>query len=107
MFCERANTEDRIEHILKCKTIQEALPSRLKDQQLDCVIFDTWFLFTTSEPDWLLAALYVHAVNTMHNKYKHSRDRGQLKHCIERVIMDIPLAPKLQKFVSFVLRHWQ
>ena len=105
LFCKAAESEDRIEHILTCKTVQRVLPSRLRSATTGVVSCNTWFLFIPTKPERLLAALYIHAIYTMHNKYRHSQDRGEFKQCVDRIVMDIPLAPKLHKFVAEVLRH--
>ena len=75
----------------------------MKSGRLTLVSPDTWLLIALDKPDLLLMALYVHAVYTMHNKYRHSADRGELRKSIERIILDVPLEGKLHNFVARVI----
>ena len=99
VFCSNPRAEDRLEHILVCPVIQQAMPAQLRSASDGRVTADTLFLFGLSKPDRLLAALYVHAIYTLHNTYRHTPDRGELRQAVERIILDIPLNSKLRKFV--------
>ena len=88
-----------LEHILVCLAIQQVMPAHFRSASDGTVTADTLFLFGLSKPDRLLAALYVHAIYTLHNTYRHTPDRGELRQAVERIILDIPLNSKLRKFV--------
>ena len=99
-FCTNPEAQDSIEHFIFCPALQQCLPSRLKSGSPLAVSPPTWFLFCTLSEDKLLMALYIHAFYTLHNQYRHSQDRGELRLSVERIVFDIPLKRKLASFVK-------
>ena len=54
--------------------------------------------------DRLLMALFVYALYTLHNLYRHNPERKEFRKALERIVLDVPLAPKLGKFIREVLQ---
>ena len=44
-------------------------------------------------------ALFVHAVYTMHNTYRHIWSKGELSKSVERIMLDVPLKSALRRYV--------
>ena len=100
MFCRDPEAEDSIEHIVSCPSVQQILPAKLKTGPSGKVGFQTWLLFGLDDPERMLMSLYVHAIYTIHNMYRHSCDRGEFKQTVERIVLEIPLSQQLQANIN-------
>ena len=103
LFCNNSTAEDRIEHIFFCPVVQDVMPYRLKAGTPRLVSVDTWLLINMEKQNRLLMALYVHAVYTMHNTYRHTTDRGEFRKSVQRCVLDIPIEGKLRTFVHDIV----
>jgi len=57
-----------------------------------------WELYTMHNTQCTMA-LYIHAVYTMHNTYRHISSKGELARSVEKVVLDIPLRSALRRYV--------
>ena len=114
VFCQKEGTEDSIEHIFFCERVQGILPCQLKTGAPARVPVSTWMLLHVEKPEKLLMSLYVRAIHSIHNAYRHNHeynmdshalDHGEFKHAVHHIILDTPLRPQLSKYVTHVLKR--
>ena len=100
LFCRNPKAEDRIEHIFRCPAARQIMPDRLKSGTPSTVLAHTWRLFYLEKQDQLVMALYVHAMYTMYNLYRHIPDRGEFRQSVERLVLEIHWKDKHRRFLK-------
>ena len=100
VFCEVDGTEDRLEHFFHCSRLRECMPRCFQHSPFIHMPVKYWFLLKLRKPDKIIMALFIHAVYTMHNTYRHISSKGELARSIERIMLDIPLRPALRRYVQ-------
>ncbi len=99
VFCGVDGTDDRLEHFFYCSKLRECRPKCFQHSPFIHMPVKYWFLLKLRKPDKIIMALYVHAVYTMHNTYRHILSKGELARSVERIMLDIPLRPALRRYV--------
>ena len=98
LFCARE--EDSLEHYFTCSSIRAVFPRKLRRELSQKAFVGYWFLFTLRKPDKILMALYIHAIYSMQNTIRHRHKVSELRLSIERIVLDIPLRPDIQRYVK-------
>ena len=99
IFCGLEGTEDRLEHFFYCSRLRECTPRCFQCNPFIHMPVKYWFLLKLRKPDKIIMALFVHAVYTMHNTYRHILTKGELRKSVERIILDVPLQSALRRYV--------
>jgi len=100
VFCGEVNSEDRLEHYFECTSLMPIFPTKFQRRASADIPVKYWFLLHLKKPDKIVMSLYVHAIYTLRNMYRHMSSRRELRLSAERIVLDIPLRPALAKYVS-------
>jgi hypothetical protein len=89
LFCQREDSEDSIEHILRCQFIQDLFPASLKKGYPPRVPPKTFFLYGMDRKHQMAVSLMVHAIYTMHNSIRHNPHHAEVRKTIARIAEEV------------------
>ena len=92
LFCRASNSEDSIEHILKCPSIGSCFATVWKARNSP-IPATYWFLLEGDGKTRLCMACFVFAVYTVHNRVRHTNNITDLRQQIY-MSLNLPSLPK-------------
>ena len=106
LFCQREDSEDSIEHILRCPFIHDMFPSYLKKGYPPRVAPKTFFLYGLDKKHQMAVGLMVHCIYTMHNCIRHNPHHAEVRKTIARIAGELHLSWSFRNAWSDVF-GWQ
>ena len=89
MFCRGEDSEDSIEHILRCPFIHNLFPASLKKGYPPRVPPKTLFLYGLDKQHQMAVSLMVHAFYSMHNNLRHDPHHGEVRQTMARIAQEV------------------
>ena len=89
MFCRGEDSEDSIEHILRCPFIHNLFPASLKKGYPPRVPPKTFFLYGLDKQHQMAVSLMVHAIYSMHNNLRHDPHHGEVRQTMARIAQEV------------------
>ena len=89
LFCQREDSEDSLEHILRCPYIQDLFPASLKKGYPPRFPPKTFFLYGMDRKHQMAVSLLVHAIYTMHKSMRHNPHHAEVRKTIARIAEEV------------------
>ena len=106
LLCQQEDSEDSIEHILRCPFINDLFPASLKKGYPPRVPPKTFFLYGLDRKHQMAVSLMVHAIYTMHNSIRHNPHHSEVRKTIARIAGEVHLSWSFRNAWSDVF-GWQ
>ena len=91
------DSEDSIEHIVRCPKIQGLFPREFQIGGSGRVPVKSCFLFGLDGRFRILMSLFVYGIYTLHNEIRHSGETREMRHSLFRIISAVPLSKTVKQ----------
>ena len=97
LFCNGRDSEDSIEHIVRCPVVQSFLPTSFKKGRPPRTPVKYFYLFGLDNKHKIAMALFIFGLYSMHNELRHNPNRTDLRQCTFRIAGEVRLSGQMKK----------
>jgi len=108
-FCEIADSEDSIEHFVRCSWVSSFFPRSLQVEAPGRISHALLFLFGVGESEKIAISIFNFGLYTVCNELRHSNNKRDLKLTLKRIMGEIYMRPAVlqawERFFGYPLEH--